>query len=80
VREAPGVWNLAAGEQVDDCSLVAKRVAELSVAQSYDVVVADPHAANPTGLWKKAPSCLQTSDRQRPQQRRIASWLADERC
>src|SRR5664280_2791386 len=55
VREVPGVWDLAAGEQVDDCSLVAIRVAELSVGQSYDVFVADPHAANPAGLWKKAP-------------------------
>jgi hypothetical protein len=80
VGEVPGVWNLAAGEQVDDCSLVAKRVAELSVAQSYDVFVADPHAANPAGLWKKAPGCWQTSGRQRPQQRRIGSRLVDERC
>ena len=36
VAEVPGVWDLAAGEQVDDRSLVAKRVAKLSVAQSYD--------------------------------------------
>jgi hypothetical protein len=80
VGEVPGVWNLAAGEQVDDCSLVAKRVAELSVAQSYDVFVADPRAADPAGLWKKAPGCWQTSGRQRPQQRRIGSRLVDERC
>src|ERR1051325_5800683 len=53
--EVPGVWDVAAGEQVDDSSLVAKRVAKQSVAQSYDVFVADPHAANPAGLWKKAP-------------------------
>jgi hypothetical protein len=29
---------------------------------------------------KKAPGCWQTSGRQRPQQRRIGSRLADERC
>jgi hypothetical protein len=80
VGEVPGVWDLAAGEQVDDCSLVAKRVAELSVAQSYDVFVADPRAADPAGLWNKAPGCWQTSGRQRPQQRRIGSRLVDERC
>jgi len=73
-------WDLAAGEQVDDCSLVAIRVAELSVAQSYDVFVADPHAANPAGLRKKAPGCWQTSGRQRSQQRRIGSRHVDERC
>ena len=79
VGEVPGVWNLAAGEQVDDCSLVAKRVAELSVAQSYDVFVADPRAADPAGLWKKAPGCWQTSGRQRPQQRRIGGRFTVER-
>jgi len=80
VGEVPGVWNLAAGEQVDDCSLVAKRVAELSVAQSYDVFVADPRAADPAGLWKKAPGCWQTSGRQRPQQGRVRGRLVDKRC
>jgi hypothetical protein len=42
--------------------------------------VADPHAANPTGLWKKAPGCWQTSGRQRSQERRIGCRLADEGC
>ena len=51
VGEAPGVWNLAAGNQVDDSSFVAIRVTEpFVVVQSNDVFVADPHAANPAGL------------------------------
>jgi hypothetical protein len=66
VREVPGVWDLAISEQVADSSLVAIRVAELSVAQSYDVFVSDPRAADPAGLWQKAPGCWQTSGRQRP--------------
>jgi hypothetical protein len=75
------VWDVAAGEQIDDCSLVAIRVAELSVVvQPDDVFVADPRAANPAGLWKKAPGSWQTSGRQRPQERRIGCRLADEGC
>ena len=66
VTEVTGVWDIAAGEQVDDCSLVAKRVAKPSVAQSYDDFVADPHAANPAAPWKKTPSCWEPSGRQRP--------------
>jgi hypothetical protein len=79
VTEVTGVWDLTAGEQAGDYSLVAKRVAKLAVAQSYDVFVADPYAANPAGLWKKAPGCWQTSGRQRPQQGRIGGRLVDER-
>ena len=73
------VLDLAVGEQADDGSLVAKRVAKLSVAQSCDVFVADPYAVNPAGFWKKAPGCWQTSGRQRPQQGRIGGRLVDER-
>jgi len=41
VAAVSGVWDLAAGEQVDDCSLVVMCVAELTVVvQSYDVFVA----------------------------------------
>jgi hypothetical protein len=41
VGEVPGVWDRAAGEQVDDGGLVAIRAAEPFVGvQSYDVVVA----------------------------------------
>src|SRR5207302_9085127 len=68
VTEASGVWDLTAAEQAGDCSLVAKRVAKLAVAQSYDVFVADPYAIDPAGPWKKAPGCRQASGRQRPQQ------------
>jgi hypothetical protein len=71
VGEVSGMRDLAAGEQVDDRSLVAIRVAKLSVVQPYDVFVADPHATNPAGLCNKAPSCWQTSGRQSPPQRRI---------
>src|SRR4051794_36111197 len=80
VAEVPGVWNLAAGEQADDLRLVAKRVAKLSVAQPYDVFVADPYAANPAGLWKKAPGLRQSSGRQRPQQGWVTGGLVDKRC
>jgi len=80
VGEVPGVWDLAASEQVADSSLVAKRVAVFSIAQPYDVFVADPRTADPAGFRKKAPGCGQTSGRQRPQQRRIGSRLVDERC
>jgi hypothetical protein len=51
VGDVPGVWDFAAGEQVDDSSFVAIGVAELFVGvQSYDVLVADPPTANPAGL------------------------------
>jgi len=80
VAEVPGVWNLAAGEQVDDRSLVAKRVAKLSIAQSHDDFVADPYAANPAALWKKAPGCWQPSGRQRPQEGWVRGRLVDKRC
>src|SRR5438309_5367212 len=71
VTEVTGVWDLTAGEQAGDCSLVAKRVAKLAVAQSDYVFVADPYAIDPAGLWKKAPRCRQTSGRQRPQHGRV---------
>jgi hypothetical protein len=80
VGKDPGVRDLAAGEQADDCGLVAIRVAEpFVVVQPHDVLVADPHPANPAGLCDKAPGCWQTSGRQRPHQRRIIFRLADER-
>ena len=80
VTEVPGVWDLAAGEPLDDRSLVAKRVAKLSIAQSHDDFVADPYAANPAALWKKAPGCWQPSGRQRPQEGWVRGRLVDKRC
>jgi hypothetical protein len=78
--DVPGVWDLATGEQVDDCSLVAIRVAEPSVVvQSYDILVTHPRPADPAGLRYKTPGCWQISGRQDPQQHRIGSRL-DERC
>jgi hypothetical protein len=74
VGEVPGVRHLAAVEQADDCGLVAVGVAESSVVvQSYDVLVADPHAADPAGLGDEAPGGRQTSGVQRSQQCRIGS-------
>ncbi|GAA4216226.1 hypothetical protein GCM10022220_46120 [Actinocatenispora rupis] len=80
MSEVPGVRDLAAGEQVDDGSLVAIRVAVPFVGvESYDVFVADPRAANPASLSNKAPGCRQASGRQRPQQRRVDSRLVADR-
>jgi hypothetical protein len=79
VAEESGVWDLGAGEQVDHGSLVLKRVAKPSLAQSYDDFVPYPHAVNPTGLRNKASGCWQTSGRQRPSQGRIGGGLVDER-
>jgi hypothetical protein len=80
MRKVTGVRDLAAGEQADNCGLVAIRVAELPVVQSYDVFVADPDPADPACLGKKASSCRQTSSDERPQQRRIEIGFVDRRC
>jgi hypothetical protein len=71
VGEVPGMRDVAAGKEVDDCSLVTVRVAVPAVGQSYDVLLADPYAADPAGLGKKGPGGRQASDRQRSQQRRV---------
>ena len=74
------MWDLAAGEQADNCSFVAKSAAVPSVGvQSYDVFITDPRATYPASLQTKASRRWQTSSLQRPQQRRIVGRL-DERC
>lgn len=78
--DVPGVRDLATGEQVDDCGLVAIRVAEPSVVvQPYDILVTHPRPAYPAGFGHKTPGCRQISGRQDPQQHRIGGRL-DERC